>query len=63
MGYVRGMKCLDSGKIGRDEVTVICITGNGLKTQGALYNKTTSPYYIKPAKASFEETLEKIERR
>jgi threonine synthase len=53
-------KLIESGKIGRDEVTVVCITGNGLKTQEALINKTTSPHYIKPNMASFEEALKKI---
>jgi threonine synthase len=53
-------KLIEGGKIGRDEVTVVCITGNGLKTQEALINKTTSPHYIKPNLASFEEVLKKI---
>jgi threonine synthase len=53
-------KLIEGGKIGRDEVTVVCITGNGLKTQEALINKTTSPHYIKPNLASFEEALKKI---
>jgi len=53
-------KLIESGKIGRDELTVICITGNGLKTQEALNGKTISPHYIKPNLASFEEVLEKI---
>ena len=44
----------------RDEVTVVCITGNGLKTQEALQNHVISPHYIKPNIASFEEALEKI---
>jgi len=56
-------KLIGSGKIGRDEVTVICITGNGLKTQEALYNKTAPPYYIRPTMASFEETLEKVREK
>jgi threonine synthase len=53
-------KLIEGGKIRRDEVTVVCITGNGLKTQEALINKTTSPHYIKPNLASFEEALKKI---
>jgi threonine synthase len=55
-------KLIESGKIGRDEMTVICITGNGLKTQEALHGQTISPYYIKPNFASFEEVLDKIRR-
>ncbi|MEW6214794.1 MAG: threonine synthase [Nitrospirota bacterium] len=54
-------KLIESGKIARNEVTVICITGNGLKTQEALNGQTISPYYIKPNLASFEEALKKIE--
>jgi threonine synthase len=55
-------KLIESGKIGRDDITVICVTGNGLKTQEALHGQTISPSYIKPNLASFEETLAKIER-
>jgi len=55
-------KLIDLGKIGRDETTVICITGNGLKTQEALHGQTISPHYIKPNIVSFEEVLEKIKR-
>lgn len=53
-------KLIETGRIQRDEVTVICITGNGLKTQEALQGQTISPYYIKPNFSSFEEVLEKI---
>jgi threonine synthase len=53
-------KLIESGKIGRDETTVICVTGNGLKTQEALNGQTISPYYIKPNIGSFEEVLQKI---
>lgn len=53
-------KLIESGKIRRDEVIVVCITGNGLKTQEALNGKTVSPYYIEPNLASFEEVLKKI---
>ncbi len=53
-------KLIEAGKIKRDEVTVICITGNGLKTQEALHGHAASPHYIKPNIASFEEVLRKI---
>lgn len=53
-------KLIENGRIGRDEVTVVCITGNGLKTQEALHGQTISPYYIKPNLASFEEVLNKM---
>lgn len=55
-------KLIETGRMGRDETTVICITGNGLKTQEALNGHTISPYYIKPNLVSFEEILEKINR-
>ncbi|MBE0426723.1 MAG: threonine synthase [Nitrospirae bacterium] len=55
-------KLIDSGKIGRDEITVICVTGNGLKTQEALTGHTVSPYFIKPHISSFEEALDKMKR-
>ncbi len=53
-------KLIETGRIKRDEVTVICITGNGLKTQEALQGHTTTPHHIKPSLASFEEVLKKI---
>src|SRR4030066_321588 len=56
-------KLIEAGKIGRDETTVICVTGNGLKTQEALNGQTISPYYIKPNIGSFEEVLVKIKNR
>jgi threonine synthase len=55
-------KLIDSGKISRDETTIICVTGNGLKTQEALNGHTVSPYFIKPHISSFEEALDKIKR-
>lgn len=53
-------KLIESGIIRKDETTVICVTGNGLKTQEALTGHTISPYFIKPHISSFEEALEKI---
>lgn len=50
-------KLIREGYIKPDELTVICITGNGLKTQEALNGKVTSPYYIKPSLTSFEEVM------
>jgi threonine synthase len=55
-------KLIEAGRIGKDESTVICITGNGLKTQEALNGKTASPHYIKPNLAAFEEILAKIKQ-
>ncbi|MEJ2696842.1 MAG: threonine synthase [Candidatus Sulfobium sp.] len=55
-------KLIETGKIRKDESTVICITGNGLKTQEALQGHARSPHYIKPNLASFEEVLENINK-
>jgi threonine synthase len=55
-------RLIEAGRIKRDEVTVICITGNGLKTQEALQGHTKSPHYIKPSLASFEEVLAEIHK-
>ncbi|MEW6109118.1 MAG: threonine synthase [Nitrospirota bacterium] len=56
------IKLVQTGRIKKDEITVICITGNGLKTQEALQGHAISPHYIKPNLASFEEVLEKIKK-
>ncbi len=50
-------KLVESHIIKPDETTVICITGNGLKTQEALNGKMSSPHYIKPTLSSFEEVM------
>ena len=55
-------KLIETGKIRREGVTVICITGNGLKTQEALQGHVVSPHYIKPNLASFEEVLGNIQK-
>ena len=54
------IKLIQKGYINKDGLTVLCITGNGLKTQEALDGHTIKPYYIKPNLASFEEVLKKI---
>ena len=56
------IKLVRSGKMTRKGTTVICITGNGLKTQEALQGHTTMPHHIKPSLASFEEVLVKINK-
>ncbi len=53
-------KLIEAGRIKRDGVTVICVTGNGLKTQEALHGHTAAPYHIKPNLASFEEVMKII---
>jgi len=54
------IRLIESGHIDRDAVTVLCITGNGLKTKEAVEGHTGEPYYINPNLKSFEEALEKI---
>jgi threonine synthase len=55
------IKLKKQGYIKEDSSTVLCITGNGLKTQEALLGHTMQPYHIKPNLLSFEEALKKIE--
>jgi threonine synthase len=50
-------KLIEQGKIPRDESIVVCITGNGLKTQEAVSEKIGKAVKIKPNLASFEEHL------
>lgn len=54
-------KLIEQGKIPKDESIVVCITGNGLKTQEAILEKIGKPIKIKPNLNSFEEALK--ERR
>ncbi|MCI4624976.1 MAG: threonine synthase [Candidatus Magnetoovum sp. WYHC-5] len=56
-------KLVQKGIIGEDELTVICVTGNGLKTKEALAGHTGEPHYISPKLASFEEVLAKIKAK
>lgn len=51
-------KLIEEGKIDRDGSTVLCITGNGLKTQEALAGKIAKPVVIKPTLAEFEALVE-----
>lgn len=57
------MKLIEQGRIGRDETTVICITGNGLKTQEALVGHMGEAYQIKPGFADFEAVLDSINKK
>lgn len=54
------MKLIESGHIDKDGVTVLCITGNGLKTKEAIVGHTGEPYHIEPNMKSFEATLDQI---
>lgn len=48
-------KLIDEGKLPTDELTVISITGNGLKTQDAIINSVKKPEVIEPNIDNFEE--------
>jgi threonine synthase len=50
-------KLIDQGKIPKDESIVICITGNGLKTQEAVAERIGKPIKIKPTLDSFERAI------
>ncbi len=50
-------KLVENGVIPKDESCVICITGNGLKTQEAVSDHIGKPYRIKPSVDSFEQAL------
>jgi threonine synthase len=56
------MACLEhlakSGAIGADELAVVYITGNGLKTQEAVEDEVVNPLTIKPTIGSFEAALQ-----
>ena len=47
-------KLIDQGRIPRDEEIVICITGNGLKTQDAIAEVLQRPVVIKPLLEEFD---------
>ncbi|MEI6429514.1 MAG: threonine synthase [Pseudanabaena sp. ELA607] len=52
-------KLVEAGKINPDEVTVVYITGNGLKTQEAVKGYVGEPLQIEPRLDSFERALER----
>ncbi|MGB8130859.1 MAG: hypothetical protein WCG81_13795, partial [Candidatus Angelobacter sp.] len=51
-------KLYAQGRIRPEETTVLCITGNGLKTTDALASKFDSVEPIPPKLAAFEQFLE-----
>ncbi len=53
-------KLIQQGYIGKNDVTVLCVTGNGMKTQEALQGKMKEPHYIKPRLEAFEDVLRKL---
>ncbi len=50
-------KLIEQKIIPRDESIVLCITGNGLKTQEAVVKALSKPLKIKPNLANFEESV------
>jgi threonine synthase len=50
-------KLIEQGRIPKHESIVVCITGNGLKTQEAVTEKIGKPIEIKPNIASFEKNV------
>jgi threonine synthase len=55
-------KLIEQGRIPRDEEIVICITGNGLKTQDAIAGNLEKLVVIKPALEEFEPLYESASR-
>jgi threonine synthase len=51
-------KLIEQGRIPRDEEIVLCITGNGLKTQDAVAECLERPVVIRPSLQAFEELVE-----
>ena len=51
-------KLIEQGRIPRDEEIVLCITGNGLKTQDAVAESLDRPAEIGPSLQAFEELVE-----
>jgi threonine synthase len=53
-------KLIEQGRIDRDDSIVVCITGNGLKTQEPLLECMPKPVVIKPTLEQFEAVLETL---
>ena len=52
-------KLIEQGRIARDEEIVLCITGNGLKTQDALVDRLDArPVVIEPTLEAFESVVD-----
>ena len=50
-------KLIEQGRIPRNEEIVVCITGNGLKTQDAIAELVAKPIVIRPSMEEFEAVL------
>jgi threonine synthase len=53
-------KLIEQSRIPRDEEIVLCITGNGLKTQEAVSDAVEKLVVIKPSLEDFEPLVEKV---
>jgi threonine synthase len=51
-------KLIEQGRIPRDEEIVVCVTGNGLKTQDAVADLVAKPIVIRPSLDDFEALLD-----
>jgi threonine synthase len=51
-------KLIEQGRIPRDEEIVVCVTGNGLKTQDAVAELLHQPVVIRPSLEDFEALLQ-----
>ncbi len=56
-------KLIESGRIRRDEPTVICITGTGLKTPDVLHDRLSVSVTIRPSLAVFDRALAEIKTK
>jgi threonine synthase len=54
-------KLIEQGRIPRDEEIVVCITGNGLKTQDAVAELVQKPIVIRPSIEEFEAIMDRRE--
>jgi threonine synthase len=50
-------KLAEQGTIDPDELVVVYVTGNGLKTQEALVGQLDAPVHVRATMASVEEAL------
>jgi threonine synthase len=50
-------KLAEAGQVDPDELIVVYVTGNGLKTQEALVGQLNDPVYVRASMASVEEAL------
>jgi threonine synthase len=54
-------KLIAQGRIGADDLTVVCITGNGLKTTDALAGRFHEDRAVKPRLAEFDAYLREVD--